>query len=757
MSIHCPRCGHQISEDSTFCGVCGNSIPAPVTAPAATPSHESHEIDTDIDLSKPAFKELLIGRSPACHLLIDEPSVSEQHAALVRNGDELYVKDLGSSNGTYVDGRKVSRARVTRGNKVRFGASRLEWDDPKLAPFTDGVSDSPLPVDQTPEPPFDVVEPPADPLLPASPRPPAAVEPPKYHLDTWPTKTVDAVGGAKPKASSPKTENRRDDGRGRGRGPKFFALLVVIAALLAGLIIAAWLILPRVLDSAEPLDAGVAALTSGASLGSENVVEDAPTTPTTTPAAHPSSASSTDEPAAPLFIPGDENTPLFRAERPHLSGELFAKRVAEQVDPRPLASLVAAQRVRLQTTVSCPALSAELLSREEWATPLGREKLSYGPAEAILTTRSVLDYRFPAKAPVESIANLALFAPFPIAGAPEQKVRVFRLARPALPGVAKTRDFRQAGAPEPHRPWNDAAIVRYFDELVAGRVASGEARLLEGDWSEPSGLDLAILYFHISDPAASAFRPRGALDVDEARRLLGLCLEAAPEGWRRRLRYLPPTPSPASNGAAPTTPNDGYEARVALTVNAAALSRLRPLLSDEASDEALRSIANLLMTSARSQGGPSRTLTVIDDLPTAYRGAEWNGDGQLLIRYQTEAAEIRTPLAGVWRVALDDERASRVVATVDALARAESARLAVSGSETHPGTATLLVPNASFDVGAELLRRGLTRLHFADRSLRYQPSLLRVADAALRDARTRSQPPIADAEYRAALEALLPR
>jgi len=51
--------------------------------------------------------DTLIGRDPEAHVWIDEPSVSRRHATISTDADGAVLRDLGSRNGTFVDGRRV--------------------------------------------------------------------------------------------------------------------------------------------------------------------------------------------------------------------------------------------------------------------------------------------------------------------------------------------------------------------------------------------------------------------------------------------------------------------------------------------------------------------------------------------------------------------------------------------------------------------------------------------------------------------------
>ncbi len=63
----------------------------------------------------------VIGRREDCDLRIPVGDVSRKHCRLVRDGDAIRVEDLGSSNGTYVNGQRVQEATLTPGDSVQVG------------------------------------------------------------------------------------------------------------------------------------------------------------------------------------------------------------------------------------------------------------------------------------------------------------------------------------------------------------------------------------------------------------------------------------------------------------------------------------------------------------------------------------------------------------------------------------------------------------------------------------------------------------
>lgn len=64
----------------------------------------------------------MIGRSPEATIMIEEPSVSRRHARIVRTAEGGFVvEDLGSRNGTFVNGRRVAAHPLGYGDKIRIG------------------------------------------------------------------------------------------------------------------------------------------------------------------------------------------------------------------------------------------------------------------------------------------------------------------------------------------------------------------------------------------------------------------------------------------------------------------------------------------------------------------------------------------------------------------------------------------------------------------------------------------------------------
>lgn len=74
----------------------------------------------------PEDGELLIGRASELDLVLAEDMVSRKHAKLTVQGGALGIADLGSTNGTFVNGEKVKRADLKRGDRILVGTSILK-------------------------------------------------------------------------------------------------------------------------------------------------------------------------------------------------------------------------------------------------------------------------------------------------------------------------------------------------------------------------------------------------------------------------------------------------------------------------------------------------------------------------------------------------------------------------------------------------------------------------------------------------------
>ena len=71
-----------------------------------------------------------LGRRPDSHIRIDDPTVSGAHAHIVWVYDPPYIQDLGSTNGTFVNGRRIGRQELHHGDLIRLGRQDLQFRSP---------------------------------------------------------------------------------------------------------------------------------------------------------------------------------------------------------------------------------------------------------------------------------------------------------------------------------------------------------------------------------------------------------------------------------------------------------------------------------------------------------------------------------------------------------------------------------------------------------------------------------------------------
>ena len=69
-----------------------------------------------------------IGRGADVELRLADTGVSRRHAEIRREGDDVVLLDLGSTNGTQVNGRAVERVRLTPGDRITLGRSVLTFE-----------------------------------------------------------------------------------------------------------------------------------------------------------------------------------------------------------------------------------------------------------------------------------------------------------------------------------------------------------------------------------------------------------------------------------------------------------------------------------------------------------------------------------------------------------------------------------------------------------------------------------------------------
>lgn len=70
-------------------------------------------------------KEIVIGRSPDCDLWIEDSAISRKHFKILVQGQNIRIKDLGSTNGTYVNGDYIEESVLNDGDKIQISRETI--------------------------------------------------------------------------------------------------------------------------------------------------------------------------------------------------------------------------------------------------------------------------------------------------------------------------------------------------------------------------------------------------------------------------------------------------------------------------------------------------------------------------------------------------------------------------------------------------------------------------------------------------------
>jgi FHA domain/Domain of unknown function (DUF1707) len=85
-----------------------------------------------VHLTLPDEGTVVVGRSSGCDVTLDEPTVSRRHLELRALDGSWLAVDLGSTNGTWLLGRRLGRARVLPGDELVLGECPVALGDPGL-------------------------------------------------------------------------------------------------------------------------------------------------------------------------------------------------------------------------------------------------------------------------------------------------------------------------------------------------------------------------------------------------------------------------------------------------------------------------------------------------------------------------------------------------------------------------------------------------------------------------------------------------
>lgn len=93
-----------------------------------------------IELALDGYEQVSIGRGPDNDIVLDHVSMSGSHAVIHNQGGVFHLQDLGSTNGTFVNGSAISESVLASGSRVQFGAVEAVFQDETEAGHSFGSS-----------------------------------------------------------------------------------------------------------------------------------------------------------------------------------------------------------------------------------------------------------------------------------------------------------------------------------------------------------------------------------------------------------------------------------------------------------------------------------------------------------------------------------------------------------------------------------------------------------------------------------------
>ena len=153
MAQHCPECGFANVDGANYCQRCGAFLADGDSSTGATTATyrvgETGEIEElkleDVMAERGAAlviragggragesfplgaDRITVGRRPDSDVFLDDVTVSRDHAVIVRRGNDYYLDDCGSLNGTYVNRRRIESHKLGDGDELQVGKYKLAF------------------------------------------------------------------------------------------------------------------------------------------------------------------------------------------------------------------------------------------------------------------------------------------------------------------------------------------------------------------------------------------------------------------------------------------------------------------------------------------------------------------------------------------------------------------------------------------------------------------------------------------------------
>ncbi|MHB8535444.1 MAG: FHA domain-containing protein [Sulfuricaulis sp.] len=84
----------------------------------------NNDVIDHIDLKQ---GDMRIGRKPGCDILIDNLAISGEHANIFTVGEDSFIQDLGSTNGTFINNKKITKHHLKNGDAIVIGKHTLVY------------------------------------------------------------------------------------------------------------------------------------------------------------------------------------------------------------------------------------------------------------------------------------------------------------------------------------------------------------------------------------------------------------------------------------------------------------------------------------------------------------------------------------------------------------------------------------------------------------------------------------------------------
>lgn len=150
MALHCPECGFVNPAGANYCQKCGAYLAEESAPGAVTAQYELGETSEGEAVSGPSSssdgpsliirtggragdsftldgERFTIGRDTDSDVFLDDVTVSRNHAVIVRRADGLFIDDLGSLNGTYVNRRRIESHELVDADELQIGKFKLTF------------------------------------------------------------------------------------------------------------------------------------------------------------------------------------------------------------------------------------------------------------------------------------------------------------------------------------------------------------------------------------------------------------------------------------------------------------------------------------------------------------------------------------------------------------------------------------------------------------------------------------------------------